>query len=172
MGEGHVSSSPLWTPSAERMASTRMQEFVERIGREHPEVTDSVSLHEWSVREPGAFWEQMWRYAGVIGEAGDVVFDPVDGSVQRGRFFPGASVSVAENLLTPKVGAADEALVALMRTASLVRPAIARRVAFGSTRGRFRREFAATSAWRSPLALDSQFFSMRPNRTERKIIVN
>jgi acetoacetyl-CoA synthetase len=90
-----------------------MHQFVQAVAADHPEVTDSVSLQRWSVREPAAFWERMWSFGGVIGDPGDVVFDPVDGSVQRGRFFPHATVSIAENLLTPRVGAGDEAIVAI-----------------------------------------------------------
>ncbi|MFZ4718169.1 MAG: AMP-binding protein, partial [Ilumatobacteraceae bacterium] len=108
-----MSSTPLWTPSAERIAGTRMQQFVEQVRADHPEVTDSVALHEWSLREPGEFWRRMWDFAGVIGDPGDVVFDPADGSVRHGRFFPNATINVAENLLTPRVGAADEAIVAI-----------------------------------------------------------
>jgi acetoacetyl-CoA synthetase len=103
----------LWTPSKDRIAGTRMHEFVQSVAADRPDVADSVGLHEWSVREPGAFWSRMWEYGGVIGEPGPRAFDPADGSVQRGRFFPGSTVNVAENLLADRPGAGDEAIVAI-----------------------------------------------------------
>ena len=90
-----------------------MHQFAQQVGADHPEVTDSVSLQQWSVREPAEFWQRMWSFADVVGDPGDVLFDPVDGSVQRGRFFPNATVSVAENLLQLRLGAGDEAIVAI-----------------------------------------------------------
>ncbi|MFM2079105.1 MAG: hypothetical protein RJA49_2995 [Actinomycetota bacterium] len=104
---------PLWTPSEDRIARTRMHEFVRSVAVDHPDVADSVDLHEWSVRDPGEFWSRMWTYGGVIGEPGATVFDPADGSVRYGRFFPESSVSVAENLLADRPGAGDEAIVAI-----------------------------------------------------------
>ncbi|MDO8364957.1 MAG: acetoacetate--CoA ligase, partial [Actinomycetota bacterium] len=88
---------PLWTPSPDRLASTRMESFRQTVATDVPEVIDSAALHAWSVREPAEFWRRLWAYAGVIGDPGDIVFDAGDGSVRGGRFFPNSSVSYAEN---------------------------------------------------------------------------
>jgi acetoacetyl-CoA synthetase len=106
-------TSPLWTPSPERRALTRMHAFVERVGADVDDVVDSLTLYGWSVREPGAFWRQVWNDCGLIGDPGDTAFDPADGSVSGGRFFPGARVSYAENMLADRSGAGDEAIVAI-----------------------------------------------------------
>lgn len=102
---------PLWTPSAERVATTRLEHLRRLVAADQSEVTDSVRLHEWSVRDPGAFWRRMWDVGGVIGEAGETAFDAGDGTVQGGRFFPLASVSYAENALAARAGAGTEAIV-------------------------------------------------------------
>ena len=99
---------PLWSPSPARIAATRMDEFRRAVGHD--------AVHEWSVTDPGAFWERVWQCCGVVGEPGDTVFDPGDGSVRGGRFFPGASVSFAENLLAERDGAGAEAIVAYTET--------------------------------------------------------
>ncbi len=104
---------PLWTPSAERVATTRMEEFRRAVADDHPEVLDSVALHRWSVNDPGAFWQRMWAYGGVIGEPGDSAFDAGDGSVRGARFFPQSSVSYAENALAEREGAGEDAIVAI-----------------------------------------------------------
>jgi len=104
---------PLWAPTAEQVAATRMDAFRREVAAAHPEVVDSVALHGWSVRDPGAFWQRMWQHGEVLGHPGPVAFDPVDGSVRNGRFFPGSSVSYAENALADRAGAGEEAIVAL-----------------------------------------------------------
>jgi acetoacetyl-CoA synthetase len=106
-------AGPLWSPSPERVAGTRLHAFVERVGATVPEVTDSITLHHWSVRDPGAFWRQVWDDCGVIGDPGRVAFDPGDGTVRGGRFFPHARVSYAENLLADRNDAGEEAVVAI-----------------------------------------------------------
>ena len=103
----------LWAPTDERIVATRMDEFRRAVAVDHPHVVDSAALHEWSLREPGEFWRRMWSYADVIGEPGAVAFDPGDGSVRGGRFFPESSVSYAENALADRNGAGEAAIVAL-----------------------------------------------------------
>jgi acetoacetyl-CoA synthetase len=79
---------PLWTPSPERIAGSRMHQLVGRAG-----VADSRALHRWSVDEPDAFWDLVWDDTGVIGERGES--PAFDGR----RFFADARLSYAENLL-------------------------------------------------------------------------
>ncbi len=104
---------PLWTPTIERVAATRMEAFRRSVAVDHPEVVDSVALHAWSVASPGYFWQRVWEYGDVIGEPGPVAFDAVDGSIRAARFFPGSSVSYAENALAERHGAGEEAIVAI-----------------------------------------------------------
>ena len=103
---------PLWTPLPERVAATRMDAFRRSVADEHPEVVDSVALHDWSVRNPGEFWQRMWTAADVVGDPGPVAFEEGDGSVRGARFFPQSSVSYAENALAERAGAGDDAIVA------------------------------------------------------------
>ncbi len=96
---------PLWTPSVERVATTRMDAFRRIVG--------DVDLHEWSVREPSDFWRLVWKVTNVIGDPGRLVLDTGEGTVQDARFFPDSSVSYAENALAERSGAGTEAIVAL-----------------------------------------------------------
>jgi acetoacetyl-CoA synthetase len=106
-------TAPLWSPTPSRVSSTRMQRFVERVAAQEPTVTDSVALHEWSVREPAAFWQRIWDDCGIVGDPGVVAFDAGDGSVRGGRFFPQSRLNYAENMLAVRDGADDEAIVAI-----------------------------------------------------------
>ena len=104
--------APLWTPSADRVAATRIDRFRRDVAATRPAVTDTTALHRWSVDEPAEFWSRAWHDLGVIGDPGDTAFDPGDGSVVGGRFFPSSSVSYAENALAARDGAGAEAIVA------------------------------------------------------------
>ena len=106
-------SLALWTPTPARVAGTRLDEFRRLVAVDHPEVVDSVALHDWSVQHPGEFWQQVWTYCGVVGAPGDSAFDAGDGTVRGARFFPHSSINMAENLLAPREGEGAEALVAI-----------------------------------------------------------
>jgi len=106
--------TPLWTPSPERVATTLMERFRRTVAGDHPEVTDTLALHEWSVRDPGAFWQQVWADSGMIGDPGPVAFQPgAGGDVRSGRFFAESRLSYAENILAAREGANEEAIIAV-----------------------------------------------------------
>ncbi len=90
---------PLWTPSRERVEEAALTAFTalaqERTGRHF---ADYDALHAWSVEDPGAFWDLVWDYCGVVGDKGDRRL--IDGDTMPGaRFFPDAKLNFAENLL-------------------------------------------------------------------------
>ncbi len=88
-----ASGSPLWSPSSSQAESTNLAEFAARHGfATYPE------LHAWSVAEPADFWAAAWDGLGVIGDQGDRIIDPAE-PFWKTRFFPDASLNVAENLL-------------------------------------------------------------------------
>ena len=83
-------ASPLWVPSADRIARANLTRFA--AGRSYPD------LWEWSIARPHEFWRAMWDFAAVRGERGERVvadFDRMPGA----RFFPDASFNFAENVL-------------------------------------------------------------------------
>ena len=91
---------PLWQPSPERIADANLTAFA-RHARERWGVAarDHVELYQWSVTEPAQFWQSVWSFCGVIGDAGN---GPalVDGHRMPGaRWFPTARLNYAENLL-------------------------------------------------------------------------
>ena len=88
---------PLWIPHGiEALPITRFaREAERRSGRALP---DYDALHAWSVADPGAFWNLMWDFAGVVGDKGDVPLLDRD-RMPGARFFPGARLNYAENLL-------------------------------------------------------------------------
>ena len=91
MGRSH---DPIWTPSAEQVAATRLHAFAAAEGL--PD--DYATLHAWSIEHPDAFWVAVWDFGEVRGERGERVVVPGE-SLLDTLFFPDARLNYAENLL-------------------------------------------------------------------------
>ena len=91
--------TPLWRPAVDRIARSRLTAFIaaaEATGAGPFE--DYDALHQWSIREKGAFWRQVWETCGAIGSPGErpaVDLDRMPGA----RFFPDGRLNYAANLL-------------------------------------------------------------------------
>ena len=91
--------SPLWTPSAARVARARMTAFMCGLEATHAvDLADYPALYEFSISRPADFWRAVWTFCDVRGEIGDRIvldFDKMPGA----RFFPDARLNFAANLL-------------------------------------------------------------------------
>jgi acetoacetyl-CoA synthetase len=109
-----VDETPLWTPDADRVQRANLTAFIQHVQTQKPEgadqVTDFTSLWRWSVARPDAFWPEVWRFCGIIaeergrGEPWDEVAIGLDRMAPPDpelgpRWFPGARLNFAENLL-------------------------------------------------------------------------
>ncbi|MCH8498607.1 MAG: acetoacetate--CoA ligase [Marinobacter sp.] len=93
-------SQPLWTPSPQRIAASRLTDFSGFLATRHPGVaTDYQSLHAWSIANSDAFWSAVWDYFQVVGERGARSRESIAELPQGERFFPDAWLNFAENLL-------------------------------------------------------------------------
>lgn len=92
----------LWTPSPERVRNAHLTRFTEHV-RSRYRLPDSSyrSLYRWSVEEPASFWRELWEYSAFIASRPpDVVERPAtDGGIRGARWFEGARLNFAENLL-------------------------------------------------------------------------
>lgn len=89
----------LWTPSIERALGTNIAAFARSVGLDP---LDARALYTWSVAAPDAFWRALWTFCEIVGEPGatTLVADPnPDPNLAAARFFPEATLNVAENLL-------------------------------------------------------------------------
>ena len=106
-----VSVAPLWRPSAEQIDGAALTRFAAKFGFAPP---DYAALHAWSIANRGMFWRAVWDFCDVVGETGDgpalVEGDRFPGS----RWFPGARLNFAENLLRHRDDAV--ALVGVLET--------------------------------------------------------
>ncbi len=91
--------SPLWSPSPEAVRNSEIMRFLgEANQRFGLDLADYRQLHAWSVDNLPAFWELVWDFCGVIGEKGAPILTN-ENRMPGARFFPGARLSFAENML-------------------------------------------------------------------------
>jgi acetoacetyl-CoA synthetase len=110
-------NAPLWTPDADRVRRANLTAFIARVREQRPpgsqQVTDFASLYRWSVERPDAFWPLVWEFCGVVADErpGELPWDEVVVGLDRmappdpvlgPRWFPGARLNFAENLLRYK----------------------------------------------------------------------
>ena len=74
-------SEPLWQPSAEAIAQSRLTEFAQRVGYGERSYNE---LHQWSVDQPDKFWQAAWDYFEIKASA------PPSTTVEHLDRFPGA----------------------------------------------------------------------------------
>jgi len=96
----------LWAPTPEQKARTAMTRFAVEAKRHDPNffasddaTPDYAALWQWSIDRRAEFWERVWDFGGVIGDKGAPPF-LIDGDKMPGaRWFAGAKLNYAENLL-------------------------------------------------------------------------
>ena len=93
-------TEPLWQPGRARVDGSNLEAFMARVnGDWDAPVSDYDSLWRFSVGEPGKFWTSVWDFCGVVAETrGETVIEDPD-AMPGARFFPGARLNFAENLL-------------------------------------------------------------------------
>ncbi len=114
MSTENATVEPLWTPSADRVAASQIDQFRQAV---LPDSTSTDDLWRWSVEEPGRFWRAMWHWSDIIGQPGERDIKTGEAFHQT-RFLPDAMLNVAENLLADRPGAAEPAIVALAEPAT------------------------------------------------------
>jgi len=93
-------SDPLWRPEKARAAQTTLSAFLAWMAsRTAKPFADFAELHRYSIEHPAEFWSALWDFTGVLGDKGAAPY-LTDGERMPGaRFFPGARLNFAENLL-------------------------------------------------------------------------
>ncbi len=91
----------LWQPDSERIANANLTAFANTAEKrwQLSGLDDYSAIHRWSIDHPEQFWESMWEFCGVVGERGT---GPVVDDLRKmpgARWFDGARLNFAENLL-------------------------------------------------------------------------
>lgn len=102
------SSAVLWRPDPAAADASQMREFQRLMGERHDAPQgDYQEFWRWTIANLDVFWEEIIAFAGVVWERGD-------GPVREGdtmpdvRWFPGARINYAENILRWSAERGDE----------------------------------------------------------------
>jgi len=90
----------LWSPSPARMAGSNLRRFIDCIAaRRDLPASDYAALHRWSLERPDAFWFEVAHFADVKADWASAPVLENGLSMPGARWFPGAKLNYAENLL-------------------------------------------------------------------------
>jgi len=95
----------LWKPSDESIRQSNMYRFMQFVNSKcNQKFTQYAALYAWSVRNIADFWACLWEFADIVHSKpyDQVVDDP--GKMPGARWFSGAHLNFAENLLRHRDG--------------------------------------------------------------------
>jgi acetoacetyl-CoA synthetase len=90
----------LWSPSPERINDANVTRFTQFVNERYAlKIRDYWQLYSWSVNRIPEFWASIWDFMGIMAsQAYDTVIDDLS-RFPGARWFPGAKLNFAENLL-------------------------------------------------------------------------
>ncbi len=95
-----IEEQPLWVPGKDRIAASNLTRFMHFLSRRHGAyMSNARDLHAFSVRAPEMFWPALWDFCEVRGDKGAPPFVTDGDRMPGAKFFPGARLNFAENLL-------------------------------------------------------------------------
>ncbi len=99
-----VSNTVMWSPSDERIKSSRMYEFMEKINKKYYlNLASFANLQKWSIENKIQFWSSIWDFFEIIGFKGNVPYIDPENQMPGSKFFPNGKVNYAENMLSGDV---------------------------------------------------------------------
>ncbi len=95
----------LWRASAERREKSQMMAFMKQLKARHGlEFEDYRELHDWSIKEPELFWDELWKFFEIkTSRPYDKVVDDLH-KFPGAEWFPGAMLNYTENMLRERKG--------------------------------------------------------------------
>ena len=90
----------LWQPTSDQIARANMTRFTGMVNEKYGLAINSYTeLYEWSIQNIAHFWAAMWQFGDIISSQGysDVLQEGED--MLGARWFAGARLNFAENLL-------------------------------------------------------------------------
>ena len=130
-------STILWEPDSEQVINSQMTAF-QGLVEEKTRTTfpDYQALWEWSIENPAHFWTNIWEFCGVRASAPwDIALENSE-SMRTAKWFQGAKLNYAENLLER---GSDDAIAILFRNETGQSREI--------RRGKLRAEVARIAGW-------------------------
>lgn len=96
--------TPLWQPKKQDIENSNLFKFIEYINKEHNKnFNDYSDLYDWSIHHIENFWEAILKYSDIkLSKPYDSITskpDEKDFNIPRPKWFEGAKLNFAENLL-------------------------------------------------------------------------
>jgi acetoacetyl-CoA synthetase len=89
----------LWVPSEERLATSRMAQYLDRVNRgRQSRLLTYDELWRWSVDDLEGFWRSLWDHFEIVASQPPTAV-LAERQMPGTRWFPGARLNWAENLL-------------------------------------------------------------------------
>ncbi len=90
----------LWSPDEDHVENANVTRFIDFVsGKRGIELAGYFDLYDWSISEIPAFWSDVWEFTKVTASAGyEQVVDDL-GKFPGARWFVGARLNFAENLM-------------------------------------------------------------------------
>ncbi len=151
---------PIWTPSPERVAVSRLTAFARLASAETGQgFGDYAALHRWSVTDPETFWWLVWRFVQI---QADAPWERVLEHPKRmpgAQWFMGARLNFARHLLRHAATRTDETAIAF-RCENGTRESL--------TFGDLWRQVGAVAAWLRSVGVQpgDRVAAILPNRPE------
>ena len=98
-------TDPIWRPSAERIANSNLQQFLNAHAGRLP-TRDYAGLYRWSITQPAAFWAACWDFCGIRATQPYATVLAAAEKMPGARWFDGACLNFAANLLRADDGGA------------------------------------------------------------------
>ncbi|MBM2618987.1 acetoacetate--CoA ligase [Actinoplanes sp. LDG1-06] len=106
-----MTGTVLWQPPADVRETSRIGRYMSWLEREHGRsFADYAELWQWSVDDLPAFWQSIWGYFEVIAHDPPSSVLP-EAEMPGAKWFPGATLNYAENVLRMPGLADDDPVV-------------------------------------------------------------
>ncbi len=94
----------LWTPTDKQIAEANITRLMKRVNTKYVTDIDSFGqLHQWSIDNPEAFWNELWGFASIIGDKGSHILENKD-KMPGASWYSDSRLNFAENLLSNSSG--------------------------------------------------------------------
>lgn len=99
----------LWQPTPEQISASQLTAFMSQAAKTYNAPTEWKAFWAWSVSHPQEFWPLLWSFTKIKCSVpwSEVT---IGDNIMQTRFFTGARLNYAENLLTGAAGL-DEAII-------------------------------------------------------------
>ncbi|MCB1828323.1 MAG: AMP-binding protein, partial [Coxiellaceae bacterium] len=93
-------TKPLWTPTADAVATSQMMAFIDFVNQQYDQkIISYEQLHQWSIKNLEFCWQSIWAFCNVIASRKTNTILRNADNMEKATWFEDAKLNFAENLL-------------------------------------------------------------------------